>query len=200
MIFFEDRGDDNDVDAMNNNVTNHHTHYCDQNPTTNSHINNAYVVDDIRTSGAVWSPSRPGQLLSFSGDGTARVLDIDSPAGTGVMVSNDVVWPRFGERCRAFVAPLWRGGRFQSYPILPQLTIRHEPCSIARCMLYFVYTILVSAYSSKGTGEQKFWRETGTSTTLLSSPPVARTARLERGTSATLGTDCTAGAARQRSD
>lgn len=42
--------------------------------------------------GAVWSPFSPGQLLSFSGDGTARVLDINSPAGAGVVVRRKIVW------------------------------------------------------------------------------------------------------------
>ncbi|CAN0541449.1 unnamed protein product, partial [Ectocarpus sp. 12 AP-2014] len=35
--------------------------------------------------GAIWSPVNPGQLLSFSGDGTARVLDINSPGAVTVL-------------------------------------------------------------------------------------------------------------------
>eukprot|EP00752_Nemacystus_decipiens_P004475 g4087.t1 len=36
--------------------------------------------------GTAWSPFSPGQLLSFSGDGTARVIDINSPTGSGVVL------------------------------------------------------------------------------------------------------------------
>ncbi|CAM9691237.1 unnamed protein product [Ectocarpus sp. 13 AM-2016] len=35
--------------------------------------------------GAIWSPFNPGQLLSFSGDGTARVLDVNSPGAVTVL-------------------------------------------------------------------------------------------------------------------
>lgn len=83
----------------------------------------------------------------------------------------DSVWVRL--RYRILVSIL-----FASADDSPR-TMRHRHRTMS--------CLLVCAHSWTGTREQKFWRETGTSTTLPSSPPAARTARLERGTSATLG-------------
>lgn len=56
--------------------------------------------------GAIWNPFSPGQLLSFSGDGTARVLDVNSPGpGAGVVVSCD-------GSCRRLLSVSLRRGQF----------------------------------------------------------------------------------------